>query len=134
MIDRRIADPQYASHLVFWNGSNILAQCGSRCRAPGLFRMVRWNSIPPWSSIIALILLVDRQEERGRHRLEAQAFHLLDTPPDAQVPDPDPAGQPFQDLIRRCKALDGRNVDDEAAAGTEPMIGRGDDVVRLAAG
>ena len=39
MIDRRIADPQYASHLVFWNGSNIQAQCGSRCRAPGLFRM-----------------------------------------------------------------------------------------------
>ena len=99
MIDRRIADPQYASHLVFWNGSNIQAQCGSRCRAPGLFRMARWNSIPPWSSIIALILLVDRQEERGRHRLEAQAFHLLDTPPDAQVPNPDPAGQPFQDLI-----------------------------------
>src|SRR5271157_1088403 len=32
MIDRRIADSQYASHLVFWNGSNIQAQCGSRCR------------------------------------------------------------------------------------------------------
>ena len=54
------------------------------------------NRVRLANSIIALVLLVDRQQERGRHRLEPQAFHLLDPPRDAQVPDPNPAGQFFK--------------------------------------
>ena len=77
MIDRRIADPQYASHLVFWNGSNIQAQTFQVPAArPFPDGALEFDS--PWNSIIALILLGDRQEERGRHRLEPQAVHLLD--------------------------------------------------------
>ena len=83
---------------------------------------------------MALVLLGDREQKRGRYRLEPQTFHLFQPSPDTKVPGSHSAGQLLEDLMRRRQALDGRDVDRQVPSGTKPPIGRGDHKVGSAAG